>query len=181
MKKTILKAVVAAGVISSLVLLGLQSTEAKTLRWAYMGDVLSMDPYSYRESFTISFLQHIYDPLVRYNSDLKKEPCLATSWTLVDPKVWRFNLRKGVKFHNGNPFTADDVVASIKRAIHPNSPFKGHLPAVEDVRKVDDYTVEIVLKETYPLLLNELTYVGMMDREWMTEHNCLVPANPAKG
>ncbi|MBC7121432.1 MAG: ABC transporter substrate-binding protein [Candidatus Methanosuratus sp.] len=146
-----------------------------------MGDVMSMDPYSYRESFSISFLQHIYEPLVRYNRDLKKEPCLATSWKILEPKVWRFTLRRGVKFHNGNPLNAEDVVASIKRAIHPNSPFKGHLPAVEDVRKVDDYTVDIHLKESYPLLLNELTYVGIMDKEWMTENKCLEPSNPSKG
>ena len=181
MKRSILSGIMIMLAAILVAFLTSRFVEAKELRWAYMGDAMSMDPYAYRESFTIAYLQHIYEPLVRYNRDLKKEPCLATSWKVVEPKVWRFNLRRGVKFHNGNPFNADDVVASIKRATHPNSPFKGHLPAVEDVRKVDDYTVDILLKEPYPLLLNELTYVGMMDKEWLAEHNCLTPANPSKG
>jgi peptide/nickel transport system substrate-binding protein len=145
------------------------------------GDIRAMDPFANAESFTLSMLAHVYEPLVRYGRDLKIEPALASSWEVLEPTVWRFTLRQGVKYHNGNPFNADDVVASIKRVTHPNSPLKGNLSAVVDVRKVDDYTVDLTLNGTYPLLLNDLSNIYMMDQEWMTEHNCLDPTDPAKG
>ena len=171
--------------VLSLVLIGslgpFAPAAGKTLRWSHSGDALSMDPYATREDVTNAVLHHIYEPLVRYNINLKKEPALAISWRIVEPTVWRFNLRRGVKFHNGNPFDAEDVVTSMKRAGHPDSPFKGHLAAVADVRKIDDYTVDFILKEPYPLLLNELTIVAIMDKEWMAEHNCLGPVDPTKG
>jgi peptide/nickel transport system substrate-binding protein len=154
---------------------------AKTLKWAFSGDIYSLDPYAHAVSFIAIFHQHIYDTLVRYNVNLKIEPSLATSWRMVEPTVWRFSLRKGVKFHNGNPFTADDVVASIHRVIHPNAPLRGNLPAVREARKVDDYTVDIVLDGPTPLLLNGLTNICIMDKEWMRENKCLDPVDPAKG
>lgn len=158
-----------------------QPLAAKTLRMAYAGDARGMDPYANAESFTLGFLSHIYEPLVRYNRDLKIEPALAASWEVVEPTVWRFKLREGVKFHNGNPFNADDVIASIKRVTHPNSPLKGNVPAVTGIRKVDEYTVDFTLNGTYPLLLNDLSNILIMDKEWMTEHDCLDPTDPAKG
>ena len=180
MRKLLITAMV-IGVTVVLCVIGLQPASAKTLRWAFSSDINTMDPYGQTMTFTLAFLHHIYDPLVRYNKDLKIEPCLATSWKVVEPTVWRFSLRRGVKYHNGNPFNADDVVASIKRVIHPNCVLRGNVPSVKDVRKVDDYTVDIILDGTYPLLLNDLTNIYMMDKEWMTEHNCLDPINPAKG
>jgi len=154
---------------------------AKTLRWAFSGDVYSMDPHAHPSTFTNAFHYHVYESLVRYDQNLKIEAALATSWRIMEPAVWRFALREGVKFHNGNPFNADDVVASVKRVIHPNCPLKGNIPQVKDIRKVDDYTVDFVLNGPYPLLLNDLTNILMMDKDWMTEHKCLDPVDPAKG
>jgi peptide/nickel transport system substrate-binding protein len=166
-------------VFALLFLMTVQPSEGKTLRWAFSGDVYSMDPYAHAVSFTAIFHQHIYDTLVRYNINLKIEPSLATSWKVIEPTVWRFSLRKGVKFHNGNSFTADDVVASIKRVL--NAPLRGNLPAVKDVLKVDDYTVDFILQGPTPLLLNGLTNICIMDKEWMIENKCLDPVDPAKG
>ena len=112
-----------------------QPLAAKTLKMAADGDLRAMDPFANAESFTLSMLAHVYEPLVRYGRDLKIEPALAASWEVLEPTVWRFTLRQGVKFHNGNPFNADDVVASIKRVTHPNSPLKGNISAVVDVRR----------------------------------------------
>ncbi len=177
MRKTLVSVMAAA----ALVLVAVAPATAKTLRYADSTDIHSMDPYGATESNTFAFLHHIYEPLVRYNAELRTEPALATSWEIVSPTLWRFKLRGGVKFHNGNPFTSDDVVMSIKRAIHPDSPIKSNLPVVEDVKKVDDLTVDFVLKETDPLLLNYLTNIYIFDKEWMTEHNSVNPVNVRKG
>ena len=86
-----------------------------SLRWGAHKDIVSLDPYSYGDTFTISVLAHAYEGLVRYDEKLKIQPSLATSWEVLSPSVWRFHLREGVKFHNGDPFTADDV----HRLVHP--------------------------------------------------------------
>ncbi len=132
---------------------------AKTLRWSGSGDVVSYDPNAQVDSFTQSMLEMVYDPLVRRNKDLQLEPALATSWKVMEPTRWRFTLRKGVKFQDGEPFNADDVVATILREIDPGSRNRENLPAVVDAKKVDDYTVDIILRGPYPLLLNDLAAV----------------------
>ncbi|MEO1102120.1 MAG: ABC transporter substrate-binding protein [Pseudomonadota bacterium] len=157
------------------------SASAETLRWANDGDVLTLDPYAHTESLTSSFLHHIYEPLVRRDADLRFEPALAVSWELVEPTRARFTLREGVTFHNGNPFTADDVVASIERLIHPDARARGNLSAVTGAEKVDDLTVDLILAAPTPLLLNDLSGVFMMDKEWMEEHDALMPGNTTTG
>jgi len=161
--------------------LGTTAVDAKTLRMADSTDIAAMDPHSMTESNTIGFLHHVYEPLVRYNDKLQVEPALAVSWEVIEPTRWRFHLRKGVTFHNGNPFTADDVVASIMRASHPDSPVKSNLPAVEKAERVDDLTVDLVLTGTDPILLNYLTNIYILDKEWMEEHDALLPADMRKG
>ncbi len=165
----------------ALTTLGADFTHGKTLRWGNDGDVTSMDPYAFYTTVNASFLGNIYEPLVRYDKNLNFEPALATSWERVTPTVWRFTLRRDVKFHNGNPFTADDVVASLLRASHPNSPYYPASSQVQDVQKVDDYTVDIVLKDSYALILNDLAGVYIMNKKWMEENNTLQPVNPSKG
>jgi len=83
---------------------------AASLKWAAQNDILTLDPHSQNHATTNSILQHTYEGLTRYTRDYKVEPCLATSWKQMSETHWRFNLRKGVKFHDGSPFTADDVV-----------------------------------------------------------------------
>jgi peptide/nickel transport system substrate-binding protein len=161
--------------------LGATAVGAKTLRMADSSDIAAMDPHSMTESGTIGFLNHVYEGLVRYNDKLQVEPALATSWEFVDPTRVRFHLRDGVKFHNGNAFTADDVVASIMRASHDDSPVKSNLPGVASIEKVDDLTVDLVLKGTDPIVLNYLTNIYILDNEWMTEHDALLPADVRNG
>src|SRR5258706_15437728 len=83
---------------------------AKTLKMANQGDVTSMDPHSLNESFQLSFLGNIYDSLVLFNKQSDVAPALATEWKQTNPTTWRFTLRRGVVFHDGTPFSADDVV-----------------------------------------------------------------------
>ncbi len=157
------------------------AASAETFRWGAARDIGSLDPYSYGDSFTINVMNHVYEGLVRYDRDLKIEPALATSWEVVSPSVWRFRLREGVTFHNGNPFTADDVVASLKRVSHPDSPLKGNLPAYKSAAKVDDYTVDVELTGPYPLLLNDLTNIHIFDAEWLAANNAEEPTDIAAG
>src|SRR5438445_13580989 len=85
---------------------------AATLRFAFQGELKSLDPYSLNESFTLGMLGNVYEGLTKRDKDLKIIPALATSWEIIEPTRWRFHLRRNVKFHNGEDFTADDVVFS---------------------------------------------------------------------
>src|SRR5271170_4654440 len=89
------------------------SPQAKILRFAFQGELKSVDPYQINESFSLTVNGSVYEGLIRRRPDLKIEPSLATSWEVIDPLHWRFNLRKGVKFHEGQAFTADDVIFSV--------------------------------------------------------------------
>jgi peptide/nickel transport system substrate-binding protein len=159
----------------------LAQAQGKTLKWGAAREIASLDPYSFGETFTLSVLNHVYEGLVRYTGDLKIEPALAESWETVSPTVWRFKLRAGVKFHNGNVFTADDVIASLARVTHETSPLKGNLPAYKSSRKIDDLTVEIEVNGPYPLLLNDLTNIYIFDKEWMEANNASLPTDSGKG
>lgn len=166
--------------LAAALLLG-TTASAEVLRWSSQGDIVTFDPYAHTESFTSSVLHHVYEPLVRRSKALEIEPALATEWEVVAPDRWRFTLREGVTFHNGNPFDADDVVASVERLLHPDARARGNLSAVTGVEKVDDMTVDFVLEGPYPLLLNDLSGVFIMDREWMEEHDALTPGNITTG
>ena len=143
---------------------------AETVRWAAAGDALTMDPHAQNEGPTHVMNHQVYDSLVFRDQAMKLAPRLATSWKITDdPNVWEFKLREGVKYHNGNPFTADDVVFSILRAKHENSDMKGLLTSVIEVVKVDEHTVRMRTDGPNPLLPNNLTNLFIMDREWSEE------------
>lgn len=153
---------------------------AETLKWGASRDIYSLDPYSYGDSYTLSFLNHVYEGLVRFDAELKIEPALATSWETVSDTIWRFHLREGVKFHDGADFTADDVIASLTRVSDPVSPLRGNLPAYKSAKKVDDHTIDIELVGPYPLLLNDLTNIHIFDATWLTDNNSLKPTDVGK-
>jgi peptide/nickel transport system substrate-binding protein len=155
-------------------------SSAKTLRWANDGDVNSMDPYARNETFLLSFNANIYEPLVRRDKNLKVEPALATEWMQPSPDVWRFKLRRNVKFHDGSAFNADDVVFSFQRALMPGSNIPTKLATVKEIRKVDDYTVDFMLKGPDPILPEEITNWFIMDKEWTEKHNAVKPADLTK-
>ena len=140
--------------------------EAKTLRFAFQGELKSVDPYQINETFSLAASFAVYEGLVRRGPDMKIEPCLATSWEQLDPLHWRFHLRKGVKFHEGEDFTADDVVFSAQRVRGPGSDLKGRVPADAEVVKVDDYTVDFLLRTPNPLLINEWESWAIFSRKW---------------
>ena len=85
---------------------------AATFKFADQGDAISMDPHSLNETFQLNITGNMYEPLIGRGKNLELIPLLATSWKQTAPTVWRFNLRQGVKFHDGTPFNADDVIFS---------------------------------------------------------------------
>ena len=139
---------------------------AATFRWANDGDANSMDPYTRSETFLLTFTQNFYDPLVRRDKDLKVEAALAESWEQPNDTTWRFHLRHGVKFHDGSPFTADDVVFSYNRVVAPGSQLNGYMQAVTSVKKVDDFTVDFLTKVPDPIFLEEITSWAIMSKAW---------------
>jgi peptide/nickel transport system substrate-binding protein len=139
---------------------------AQTVRWAAQNDILTMDPHSQNHATTNTVLAHAYEGLTRYSATYEIEPSLATKWTTVSPTVVRFELRKGVKFHDGSPFTADDVVFSYGRIKQPQGTMAIYVSGVADVKKVDDHTVDFVLAGPNPLLLRNLTLFYIMSKSW---------------
>jgi peptide/nickel transport system substrate-binding protein len=159
----------------------IQARAENVLRWGAGRDIVSLDPYSYGDTFTISVLAHTYEGLVRYNQKLQIEPSLATSWEVLSPTLWRFHLRQGVKFHNGDPMTAEDVLASFTRVSDPASPLRGNLPAYQGATVLDPYTIDVKVTENYPLLLNDLTNIAIFDKKWLIENNAEKPTDFGKG
>ena len=154
--------------------------QAKTFKFAFQGDVASMDPYALAENFSSSFHHNIHEPLIRYDSKLQIQPALAVSWSIVNPTTWRFKLREGVKFHNGNAFTADDVVFSFKRGKSEGADMGSFVNGIVEAKKVDDLTVDIITKAPNPILLNTIAPFYMMDKEWAEANGATEPVNLAK-
>ncbi|HKO07656.1 MAG TPA: ABC transporter substrate-binding protein, partial [Alphaproteobacteria bacterium] len=114
----------------------------------------------------LGFLGNVYEPLVGRGKELELVPMLAASWEQTQPTVWRFHLRSGVKFHDGSPFSADDVIFSHQRAIGDGSDIKGKLGTVQEVRKIDDLTVDFVTKTPDILLPSEFAQWYIMSKSW---------------
>ncbi len=147
------------------------SAQANLFRWANDGDVNSMDPYTRSETFLLTFNANIYEPLIRRDRNLRLEAALAERWEQADPLTWRFHLRRNVRFSDGTPFTADDVVFSIARGRGPGSNVSAYFAAVAEVRKVDDFTVDLITRAPSPILPEELTSFGIMSKAWLERNN----------
>jgi peptide/nickel transport system substrate-binding protein len=171
--------VVATAVAASLAFAA--PAQAKSFKWAFQGDAQSLDPYVLNETFTLGFLGNLYEGLVRLDGDLKIVPGLAESWEIVEPTRWRFHLRKGVKFQNGNDFNADDVVFSAERVRAEGSDLKTRIAADVKVEKVDDYTVDFVTPSPNPILHSEWSTWYIMDKEWAEANNATAPSSVTEG
>lgn len=163
------------------VLFACSLTHAATLRVANQGDATSMDPHSLNESLQLSITGNVYEPLVGRDKKLGLEPVLSTKWTQPSPTVWRFELRKGVKFHDGTPFTADDVVFSFGRAAGDGSDMRGYTSSIKQVRKVDADTVEIETTAPFPILPDVISLVYIMSKKWCEENKAEKPVDKRKG
>jgi peptide/nickel transport system substrate-binding protein len=151
--------------------------EAVTLRWAGRGDMQTTDPHSQNEGLTNNINSLIYEFLVDRDKELGIRPALAESWTQVNPTTWRFKLRPGVKFHDGTPFTADDVVFSFERAKADTSQLKAYSNLAGTAKKIDDLTVEFVTNGPNPIMLDHLATINIMSKAWCEKNKCQKPQN----
>lgn len=150
---------------------------AQTLRFAFQGEVSSMDPYALNETFTTAFQSAIYESLVRRGTDLSLEPGLAQRWERVSDTLWRFHLRQGVRFHGGEAFSADDVIFSLERIRKPGSQLLARVVTIKAAHAIDPLTVEIETDGPDPTLLANLTNVLVMSRVWAEQHGATDPVD----
>jgi len=155
--------------------LAMSPAAGQSLRYANQGDLKSLDPDTLNETTTLAHLGQVYEGLIARDKDLKIIPGLAESWETPEPTRWRFHLRHGVKFQNGDPFTADDVVFSADRIRAKGSNLINRLDADVKVVKVDDYTVDFVLSQPNPILNSQWDTWYIMDKKWCEENNSVAP------
>jgi peptide/nickel transport system substrate-binding protein len=151
------------------------AAQGKTLRFASAFDPQSMDPHALALLYQTRVVTQVYEGLVNRGKDFKLEPSLATSWEMVNPTTWRFKLRSGVKFHDGTPFTADDAVFSIERALDKASQRKNQMLGISGAKKVDAQTIDISTSAPDAVLADKLFLVGMMSKAWAEKHNVVKP------
>ncbi len=134
-------------------------------------DAATLDPHLTLTMSDINVINHVCDGLVRRDLDMTIVPGLAESWKSIDPLTHEFKLRGGVKFHNGEPFTAQVVKFNIERVLEPKfvSRIKTYLKIIDRVEVVDDHTVRIVTKKPSPVLLNQLLRVLMLPPKYVKE------------
>jgi len=138
---------------------------AKELKLALDAGPVSQDPQVQLSGGMLQYSHWVFDPLVRYSQTMEFEPRLAEKWERIDELTMRFHLRKGVKFHSGNPFTAKDVKFTFDR-FFKSVDFKGLFEPFSGCTVVDDYTVDLKTKKPYALLINMATYIFPMDSQF---------------
>ena len=137
---------------------------AKDLVIALRTEPTSMDPHFHSLTSNIQINQTVFDALLFRDAEMNVQPSLAESWS-VDGNVWTFKLREGVKFSDGTPLTAEDVVFSLNRVpLVPNAPapLTIYLQQIVKVEAIDDRTVQITTENPYPLVPNNLTSVPIL-------------------
>ncbi|HSS26337.1 MAG TPA: ABC transporter substrate-binding protein [Usitatibacter sp.] len=149
---------------------------AKIFRYASQVDPGTMDPHALASLYHTRVIGQIYEPIIGRDEGFRLQPRLALSWSMVDNgHAWRFKLRQGVKFHDGTPFTADDVVFTVERSLAKTSPQRATYPDVTGARKVDDYTVDILTSQPTPVLPRSLTNSRVVSKKWCIEHHVEKP------
>jgi peptide/nickel transport system substrate-binding protein len=137
-----------------------------TLVVALVSHAPVLDPHMHFERVGILVNINMFDSLLHKNTRLEYEPSLATSWKPLTDTQWEFKLRRGVKFHNGETMTAEDVKYSFERVLDPKkkSPQYGNIRAIKEVRIVDPDTIHIVTERPFPLLLERLVFFPIVPK-----------------
>ncbi|SMG15275.1 ABC transporter substrate-binding protein [Dethiosulfovibrio salsuginis] len=171
-------------VVLSAVFLGLMAIPAlakDTLTIANIYDARSLDPIVQNEVAASGAICHINETLIDLDDEGNPIPLLAEEFEQIDPTTYRFVLRKGVKFHNGDPFTAADVLYSIERAKSPlGSAIKQYPEIIESVVAEDDYTVVIKIKYPFTPFWGTMahTSLAVVNQRAVEEKGDMYPMNP---
>ena len=156
------------------------SASAETFRWAGTTDPQTMDPHASNSAPVLGFLNNIYEGLVRRNKEMKIEGSLAESWEALGANGWRFHLRKGVTFHDGSAFTAEDVLFSYERAASEESDVRSWFSPVSKVTVVDDHTIDFMTNAPNPLFPDSIANFMIMDKTWSEANQSARPARDAE-
>jgi peptide/nickel transport system substrate-binding protein len=149
---------------------------AKTFKWTSASDIPTFDIHSQNNALGNGVHAAVYESLVYYNSrNFKVEPQLATAWKLINPSQMRITLRQGVKFSDGSPFTADDAVFSLNRAMARTSNYAIYTSGIDRVVKVDEQNIDIYTRGPNPVLMNQLTELRMMSKAWAEKNRSVEP------
>jgi len=150
----------------------LPGAQAQTpaLRIASAFDPQTMDPQALALLYHSRVVFQIYESLVTRDQAFRIEPGLALAWKMTGPTTWRFELRPGVVFDDGQPFTADDAVFSIERALAPPSQRAFQLEGVTAVKALGPLAIEIDLAHPDAVLPGKLQFIAMMSRAWCEAH-----------
>ena len=174
-RKTLVRVAAFAVLVSMLVLPPGAWAQGKTLRLASAFDPQSMDPHSLALLYQSRVVTQVYEGLVNRGKDFRLEPSLATEWSMVNPTTWRFKLRQGVHFHDGAPFSADDAVFSIERALDKASQRKNQMLGITGAKKIDAATIDLLTAQPDAVLPEKLILVGMVNKAWAEKHNVVKP------
>jgi len=161
---------------SALVVTFLGSTaNAEVFRWASKTDPQTMDPHAVNSAPVLGFLNNIYEGILRRNKDMAIEGALAERWEAIGSEGWRFFLRKGVKFHDGSDFTAEDVLFSYQRASSEAADTASWFSPVSEVRIVDEFTIDFLTKAPNPIFPDSIANFMIMDKDWAQANGATRP------
>jgi peptide/nickel transport system substrate-binding protein len=167
-----LRAALLAGAFGAM--LAALPAQATTFTWATANDILGLDPHANNHGVTNAMKSNIYEPLVRRQADGSLAAALAERWEQPTPTTWRFHLRRNVRFHGGQPFTAADVLHSLERVRQNDMAYT--VASITEGRAIDDHTVEFTTRAPNPILLQDLTLFFIMSRAWIEQNNAFAVA-----
>lgn len=170
-----------SALLGTAVLFTAMGASAATFKWASNTDPQTMDPHAVNSAPVLSFLNNIYEGLVRRGQDMSIEASLATSWEpLKDKNGWRFHLRPDVTFQNGATFNAQDVLFSYQRASSEAADVRSWFSPVSEVTIVDDLTIDFVTKAPNPLFPDSIANFMILDKGWAEDNDAALPARDAE-
>ena len=150
------------------------------LNYALKGSPHSLDPMTLYDVPTHSFNANLYEGLVDRNQKMELAPCLATEWKNIEPTIWRFTLRQNVKFHDGSPFTANDVVFSFERAKTKGSDISGSIASIKEMKIIDDFTIDVITQTQDPVLPAEIYSLPIFCKSWCEKNNATTVSDVTK-
>ncbi|WP_120503223.1 ABC transporter substrate-binding protein [Sulfitobacter mediterraneus] len=170
-----------SALVGGALLFGVTGASAESFKWASNTDPQTMDPHAVNSAPVLSFLNNIYEGLVRRNQGMTIEGSLAESWEPLEGEDgWRFNLRQGVTFLDGAAFTSEDVMFSYERASNEAADVRSWFAPVAEVRVVDDYTIDFITKAPNPLFPDSIANFMILDKGWAEANGAELPARDAE-
>ncbi|WP_413207669.1 ABC transporter substrate-binding protein [Rhodospirillum sp. A1_3_36] len=151
--------------------------QAAEFRWTAPASLPNLDPHALPSLTEQGIIGQVYESLVGRAPDLSLRPGLAEGWEPVTTTRWRFHLRRGIRFHNGALLDADDVIASLERAMAASESQGDLLAPLYRIRRMDDLTVDIYTHTPVGDLPDRLTFAPIMENTWLSQNNPKISAN----